>query len=722
MKNNQIYDKIYEIAKSLSSKSTTFTRSDLSYELKSLGVKNDSFDVNTLVWDTYLHFNKDIRVKKAFVNNEQNNTIIDEHELYIQLQEGDSQAVFAVMQDSIDNIQRSVYLLEQQFGVDINAFVAEKGTAMIARIVGTSGTMKVQQEASALFNNYNIMINNYEESKDSIIELIEDFLVLRENVLAIYREYSQALIDVFGDSIKLIAPELFDFNHIKWLDTKGMLESVSLEYDKLATSCGVLVGEIGEGFKKSLNTAAKYSKVSKNGKVALGLAVVGMLTHYVEAEQKTTMMKQELLKLKGKIKEDVTTVKADMGRLMEIYKTLNELYIPKAQVFYGSSREVLSQELKGLITSIYNTAELQALKAERDQVLKEYNLLGNRILDENRSIEYYKSNIQELKQLLEDGKDEYEMVLQVKPQKPMMLVNALSFGAKNKTYNRELYDWSIKGAPVVSAYEEAKVSLKLDMEELSGQQENFKLDTANYNQLKGKLDRVNRVIADKLEVSDDVKIGVGSQLGPYISLLRIAKDIVNSKLDQRLVNTISINKHEEVKLPAEIEQNVNNFIQGMRQNLVVNDFVSKEVTEEFFDATFMKEEDQKKIDKEKLDENSVYGAQDLKLMINSQNKAVQAGIGYFESWLQLQNEVKLSVEASRYYDQQMEQMEEEFRKNIASIDNKAELLRAIISRINKAGSPETLKEGMLMLAEISGDKLSKNDVIQLLKGDKIIKI
>lgn len=722
MNNNQIYDKIYEIAKSLSSKSTTFTRSDLAYELKNLGVKSDSFDVNTLVWGAYLQFDKDICIKHAFVNNEHNNSIIDEYELFTQLQGGNSQVIFAVMQENISNIQRGVHLLEQQFGVDINAFVAEKSTAMIARIVGTSGTMKVQQEASALFNNYNIMINNYEESKDSIIELIEDFLILRENVLAIYREYSQALIDVFGDSIKLVAPELFDFNQIKWLDTQGMLESVTLEYDKLATSCGVLVGEIGDGFKNSLSTAAKYSKVAKNGKVALGLAVVGMLTHYVEAEQKTMMMKQELLKLKSKIKIDVTTVKGDMGRLMEIYKILTELYIPKAQVFYNSSREVFSNELRELITSIYNTPALQTLKAERDEVLREYNLLGIRILDQNRSIEYYKSNIQNLEQLIIDGKDEYDMILQIKPKKPTMLVNALSFGSKNKNYNRELYDWSIKGAPVVNAYEEAQVSLTLDKEELVVQQENFFRDTVNYNNLKDKLELVNRVIAKKLEVSGDVKIQLGNQLGPYINLLRIAKDIVNSKLDQRLVNTISINKHEEVKLPAEIEQNVNNFIQAMRQNLVVNDFVSKEVTEEFFGATFMKEEDQKKIDKEKLDKNSVYGEQDLKLMINSQNKALQAGIGYFESWLQLQNEVKLSVEASRYYDQQMGQMEEEFRKNIASIDNKAELLRAIISRINTAGSPETLKEGMLMLAEISGDKLSKNDVIQLLKGDKNIEI
>lgn len=717
MNTNQIYQKIYEIAKRLSSKSSTFTRSDLAYELRSLGVKNDSFAVNTLVWETYLHFNKDICVQKAFVNNEQNSSIVDEHQLYVQLQDGNSQAVFEVMQESIGNIQRSVYLLEKQFGVDINAFVAEHGMSVISKIVGTSGTMKVQQEAAALFDNYTNMIDNYEESKESIVQLVEDFLVLRENVLAIYREYSMALVDIFGDSIKMIAPELFDFNQIKWLDTQGMLESVSLEYNKIATSCGVLIGEIGDGFKNSLTTAAKYSRVTKNGNAALGLAVIGMLSHYVDAGQKTTMMKQELLKLKNKVKVDVTTVKGDLGRLMQIYKILNELYIPKAQIFYGFSREVLSKELKELIDSIYQTPELRAIKGQRDEVLKQYNLLGSRILDQNRSIEYYTSNLKNLEQLIEDGKDEYEMVLSVKPSKPSMIANAFSFGTMTKKYNRDFYDWSINGSPVVSAYEEAKVSLKLDTEELMAQRENLKIDSRNYTNLKGDLDRINREISNKIMVSDDTKLEMSQHLGSYINLLLVAKEIINSNLEQKLLNTVSFNEYEAAKLPVDVQANVNTFIQSMRKNLVVNDSISVEITEEFFGASF--EKDAKE---EELEKGLVYGQADLNHLKDAQNKAIQAGIGYFESWLQLQGEIKLSAEASEYYDEQLELMEVEFKKNIAAIDDKANLLRSIITRINTAGDTETLKEGMLMLAEISGDKLTKDDVMQLLKGDKIIEI
>ena len=70
----------------------------------------------------------------------------------------------------------------------------------------------------------------------------------------------------------------------------------------------------------------------------------------------------------------------------------------------------------------------------------------------------------------------------------------------------------------------------------------------------------------------------------------------------------------------------------------------------------------------------------------------------------------------------LKKLQEEFRKDMAKIDNKSAVLRESLKKINTAQSPEMLKEGLLSLS--GGDKeiFSEKDWDDFLSGNKTIEL
>ena len=95
------------------------------------------------------------------------------------------------------------------------------------------------------------------------------------------------------------------------------------------------------------------------------------------------------------MKHDATRIKGDMGRLLLIYKGMNDLHIPRAEAFYRYSRQVLESDLNRLVETLYNTPELSSLKHEREELLERQKATNRIISDSQLNIDYYTSHIAE---------------------------------------------------------------------------------------------------------------------------------------------------------------------------------------------------------------------------------------------------------------------------------------------------------------------------------------
>ena len=713
MDNNRIYQKIYDIASQLLKENAVYTRADLAYELQDFGIKADSFEIGMLVWKAYKYFNDNEAIRHSFYDNEKKDPLVDEYRTDYLIETNDNTSLFPLLQQKLAKGNQALNQLENTVTQTLREQAVSGSINTLNTLTGTQGIVKVKNEATAVFNLYSELVGNYDDAKHQIQAVTTDFVKLRGQICDTYRQYALVLTDAFGDSIKTVSPELFDFDSIEWLDVHGMLQNVKLDYDKINEKCSTLMSSITDSFAQSLKTASQSYKAAGSKQIGLVLAGLNMVSHYIDAGQKTAELKQDLLTLKNSVKHDVTLIKGDMGRLFVIYKTLNDLYIPQAEAFCRFSKQVLSGEWQQLTQALYADTDIQSLKEERDEALESYKTLEREMTDEQLNIDYYTTRIEECRQLLDGMQTQYQQAQASKPEKPFFLTNLLTLGSAKQKYNRNIYDWNQACAPVISQYEEMQTDMKLDSDELEQLQQHLNENKRTHQLLKEKLHLLNREIMNNINVSPALQMKLLPHLESMVKLLRIAREIANSKLDNKLVKTVSITR-QNTELPQELKQNLQLFADTLREHASIDDETAKN--------SFYAVSDEYPTDSRQSTSDGNVTEADFAQLSDAENTAIQNTVNLLESWSRLKAMQEQSAIAHQAYDKELEKLQEAFRNNLADIDNRGVILRESLKKINTATSEEELKEGLLSLAQKEGESFSKEEWNEFLNGTKTIEL
>lgn len=713
MDNNRIYQKIYDIASQLLKENAVYTRADLAYELQEFGIKTDSFEIGMLVWEAYKRFNDNEAIRRSFYDNEKKDPLVDEYRTDYLIETNDIPSLFPLLQQKLTNGNHALSQLENIVTQTLREQTVSGSIGALNTLTGTQGVVKVKNEATAVFNLYSELVGNYDDAKHQIQAVTTDFVKLRGQICDTYRQYALVLTDAFGDSIKTVSPELFDFDSIEWLDVHGMLQNVKLDYDKINEKCSTLMSSITDSFAQSLKTASQSYKAAGSKQIGLVLAGLNMVSHYINVGQKTAELKQDLLTLKNSVKHDVTLIKGDMGRLFVIYKTLNDLYIPQAEAFCRFSKQILSGEWQRLTQALYANTDIQPLKEERDEALESYKTLEREMTDEQLNIDYYTTRIEECRQLLDGMQTQYQQAKASKPEKPFFLTNLLTLGSANQKYNRDIYDWNQACAPVISQYEEIRTDVKLDNDELEQLQRHLNENKRMHQQLKEKLRRLNREIMSKISVSPDLQMKMLPHLESMVKLLRIAREIASCKLDSKLVKTVSIAR-QDTELPQELKQNLQLFTNTLREHVAIDNETAK--------SSFYAVSGEAPTGSEQPTSSGNASEADFAQLSDAENTAIQNTVNLLESWSRLKAMQEQSAIAHQAYDKELEKLQEAFRSNLADIDNRGIILRESLKKINTTTSEEELKKGLLSLAQKEGESFSKEDWNEFLNGTKTIEL
>lgn len=445
----------------------------MAFELKKYGIASDSSEVSKLVFDAYRYFHDNGNIAIAFVSNNSRTTLVAEYKLNDSLEQGNKEEALKIAETELALSSSALEQLKEQVELNLNLVLA-KGTSKMADIVmGTNGVKDVRSKASTMFDKYTKMVEAYHYAEDSVRGNIEDFTSLRSDIGTVYRDYALKLIDIYGDSIKMVSPDLFDFKRIEWLDVDEMLKYVELEYNKLTEKCAALIGEISVSFRTSLQGSLQAYKSLSNGNKSLGLAMAGltMLEHYMGASERANRLKSDLSVFQMSVKHDATRIKADMGRLLVICKTLNDVVIPKANVFLRYGEKLLASDLKATLDALYADETIRPLEEQRKCLLQQMKALDMEMNDHLQNIDVYTSLINDITATLESKQGSYMEAKAKKPSKPFFLLNWITFGMANKNYYRDFSEWNAVCFPLVREYESYQVDLKLDKEELESHRE-----------------------------------------------------------------------------------------------------------------------------------------------------------------------------------------------------------------------------------------------------------
>lgn len=672
----EIFNKINELAVQNAAENTVLTRSDLAYELKKMGVENDSPEISKFVWECFQK-SSDKEIFKTFVNNDKTATLIDEYKIPSLIENGKTDDVFSVLKERLEKTSEKFGGVENFDTEKTKLELVQQVSDLLNTVSGSAAVSKIQNEAGQVFKKYSLLTENYSNAKSAVVNLTKDFVQLRGHALDMYRRYASALTDIFGEKIKASMPEMFDFDSIEFLDTDKMLKNIELCYNSIFGKCSVLAGEVSDNFSSALKLSATQFGKQQDKRVGLIIAGVNMLSHYVKLSGQTTALRKEVQELKMAVSKDAATIKTDEVRLFEIYKILNDVYIPKSEIFAKASPKVFDSELKQLINDIYSTDKAQELKKQRDEILDELHSLERKISDAQMNVNYYSGHINTVEDTLKSLEKQYDEAKKSKPEAPSGLQNAFSFGSKKKQYERDIYDWVKNCEPVISKYEDLMVDIKIDTEELENQRREFEESSKRYHILKAQHKEISEKLSALISADPKVKAKVISRLEDIIKLLQIAKDISMASLEDRLIRKVDIKEFKEYKLPENISDALDKF-KGEISSRISQVKEGAEVLQKGFEVC-----------------NALAQLETMKI-----NHAL----------------------SEEYYENEFQRIKATFDENVKGIDNQHLALMEIAKKINTAPDNEALKNSLIKLLGKDKEGFTSKDWDDFLSGEKIIEI
>ena len=684
-----VYKQIRDTAHSLKKEGRTYTRADLAYELREYGVKHDSQELNGIVWNAYKHYGNDNAIREVFLDNRGVDSLVDIGEMENHLSHDAGGEFIPVLYGRLERGEQSLSTLERLVSKNADEVGLSVDTDIAGVIVGSQGASAVQKQASDVFNRYSEMIGGYQNARNVVSSLISDFMMLRSLIVDMYRKYSGMLVDVFGESIKAVDPQLFDFDKLEWLDTQGMMQNVKLEYDQVSEKCSVLIGAISESFGQSLRMSAGAYRSSGDRTAGLMMAGVNMFLHYMGAAQRTAELKQDLLRLQNIVKHDVTVVRGDLSRLTVIYKTINDVLVPESDAFCRYSGQVISSEWLNLEKELYSKSEVRILKQKRDELLADIKNLEMDMADETSLIDFYKSRISDSEVVLKSVKPRYDKAMESKPSRPSGLVNVLSLGSSGKKYNREIYEWNQNCSPVVNQYNDLQVDIKLDTDELRQLEAALKNNRLQYQKLKTRLSDINADILKTISVERSLQTALLPHVESVIKLLRLGRRIAESKLDENLMKKVSVD-NVEIDLPADVKENVRTFVDVFKDGLTIDTPVDAEP--------------------------------DTVMLDKVENDAVQGVMNLVQECINLGLMERRSAIASEEYDRKLSKLQASFRQYITVLDRQSDRLLESLREINTSENHEDLKASLLSLAGDDCPVFKDNDWEDFLKGNKTVEL
>ncbi|PIN29297.1 hypothetical protein [Prevotella intermedia] len=728
MVTNSILQRIKDIADEQIRDHETMTRPDLAFELRQYGVKGDSLEVDKLVFEAYSFYKNSKTIKDTFVTQDSNKSIVSLYLLHNAIDKADYKDVQTLMTKSLSTVDSSLSELDKQLKENLAGTSIKIATGVANIASGNSAVVKIQKEASFLFERYTNMVNSYESSKTDITDLTKQFVYLRNDIVAQYRRYGTALIDIFGDSIKVLEPELFDFDSIEWLEVQNMLQNRNLEYSRLSETCTQLMTSISAGFKNMLENSANVYRAVGNKGVGLALAGLNYLSHFVNAHTEATKLEAELQMFKNNIHKDGTLIKTDLIRLLSIYKSMNDVNIPKANAFYRFSGKVLNSELDAMIDSLYGTEELMQLKEQRDNIFAKYKKLENIVVDHQLNIDNCIKIIQDHRQLIGNLEGDYNHAIKIKPNKPSVIVNLLTFGSKGKAFNRELYEWMQQHSPIVKQYQNLHVDVKLYEDDLAFHKAALSNVETDYLSLKQQLKSVNSTIRKALLVSNETKVKFTDSLSCIVGVLRLAREIANTSLINSQVKVVKGIKLDNIIVPENVQQSISSLTAMLKEGMASS--VKEEPEKSLKVLNEMRNYQAQEICKTETDTQTLVkiNSSDSKITKNDirniQNATIQSvdSIAHlFEAHAKLNVLKEESNIAIELYDAQMHALQKKFKLIIEGVNNKSVVLRETMKQLNTTQEANKLKETLLSLSD--GEiLLSEREIDEFLNDNKIIEL
>lgn len=364
----------------------------------------------------------------------------------------------------------------------------EASKTKIDRVLETTRELKFKKEflgignadsakkyAKDVLSGYESMIGEYDKIKNINLNLVNDFLILRDELKSEREDVLQLLIDLIGERAKQQFPDLFDFSQIEWLDFEESWEKLTLSYNQInekheefLSVVDAAIDDFGNSIStesskawNNLSTTSKKRDLDQGDLVGAGVqvafsagaaAIKGVINTRNKSKEVVAIIQRDVEILKQEMSKDNEIILADIFRLGEIYSKISHSFLPNYSVFIQKNSDIIGSELRPLYDKIIQNPIIHKAKEENNTLIKRQRFLKQKILDFEKNIEYSKKEEIRLGEILEFKKHEYQIAKSLEPKKPFILIDLFTFGRAAKIFEATMREWITFCKPVIDDY------------------------------------------------------------------------------------------------------------------------------------------------------------------------------------------------------------------------------------------------------------------------------
>lgn len=427
--------------------------------------------------------------------------------------------------------------------------------AKVFSITGSSKVEAVGENAKKIYDSYIELINAYSDLKYEIQRLFTDFSELRDNLRYLREDYFYIVKLVLEKNLVSDKLEMFDFDKIKWLEYATIQSNLDLEFNNIESQCKAFydyvennLSKVGDVFNNEVsrisNNLSKGNYNSNKFKADLVASGVDLafsaVTQVFDSRNQSKIVIENLRKdieiLKLSFSRDKLKLQSDLVRLIELYNTVKNTFLPTTMKFSNLFYSILDNECSNDLKSVLKDKEVERLIGIRRELLQETRVLDLYIIDKNNICKELKIYEEIAGNQLAEYTPLYKYALSEKPdEEPSIFLRIITLNMCMVYLPLYLEEWESCFEPIEANY--------LLLEEIY--ENNKKEYEENVTRLKEKENRQRTINSELVEVELELKkvlekLNYGNALVDKVELLEkvanTSKLILETSIQEDLID------------------------------------------------------------------------------------------------------------------------------------------------------------------------------------------
>lgn len=567
-----------------------------------------------------------------------------------------------------------------------------EGTANIFDYLKGQGRAKdINNEASQLQDRLRRLVTDYGTLVELIRTLSGDFVMLRNQVEVTYRKFAAILVDVYGERVKQIQPELFDFDSIQFLDAEQMLQGILEGLDNIIGQSETTAKTIGSSFRSTADSVINRFSRSKDTTKSVILGALDAFDHYSTAASMTNELERSYSALRESVAKSVGDIETDILRIGQMGATLNSVFIPHALLLCRYANDLMDEELRKLIDAMYGQPEASKLNERRNELLSDYLALHLSIADHLANARICKGNAEQLVPQIDELRAKFDA------DNARWTEGDRDF---NEGYAKRLKE-RIDKIYRVEAQCGISFNAGADHEKMAGK------DMAKLDETRRMLAENSSQMAGQLTLSDANYATLARHLADILRLLMQAKSILQSGFGDDLLAPSFLQPAVTLpELSAKMQDRISNFISEQTAELKVE--TASQVIEGPDGRQTPRELTQKELDEAEIDSRT--------------NQSLDNAAELIRSSVILSYQLAKEQLAVEDYKRQMALNRQKFASAMAKVGNRAALIRTAAHKAGTAADSKAIKDALLLLTDIDPETVSDEKMVSFVKGNGTITI